>query len=259
MEYKYYAVARGRAPGIYASHTEAVLTTLGFPGGECHGCTSITEAFQYLADQDMPDESIIATAATLRLHINIVKSPVSGRRIIRVLDNAAPPSSPSTRGPRMRVYCHGKMVRDLRNSCNTSAAIAVVGYMYVDGEMTESLRIVEHVYCDYASSDDIATLYAVIRALETAPLQIPVNIYTTSQYLCDTISKVIPRLRRGRLSYDTEGLPLIMHLSGLLTLRNDTVDTYIPKTSSSVALQGRVRHICDRVAETPAVELHPLT
>ncbi|KAI0085542.1 ribonuclease H-like domain-containing protein [Irpex rosettiformis] len=240
---RYYAVAKGRQPGLYYTWEDCKAQVDGFRGSKHIKVRTYEEAAEWLKSNGAaleevpsslppfhtsePSTSTQPEAASssggrtvLPKHRSTTKSPRAGpsytanRRVGRGRSPSAKPSVLSSGDESIIVYCDGACKGN-----GQTGSIAGVGVFWGAGDKR---NIAER--CPGSPTNNRAELIAIIRVLETAPrCDMPLIIRSDSRYSIDCVSKWLPRWRRNKFR-TAEGKPvsnkeLICYIDALLTER----------------------------------------
>ncbi|KZT02364.1 ribonuclease H-like protein [Laetiporus sulphureus 93-53] len=195
----FYAVAKGRAPGVYMTWDECREQTTGFPAARFKKLRSAAEAEEYLArfgiKWTLPEETTPTPAPFQRAIENKVESPADD-------------------GGCTIVYCDG--------ACKGNGQAESVAGIGVWWGRSDPRNLAER--CPGSQTNNRAELIAIVRVLETAPHnKNPLIIKTDSQYSIKCLRTWLPKwLDNGFKTAKgdpVKNVQLIYYLNALLAQR----------------------------------------
>ncbi|KAI9057956.1 ribonuclease H-like protein [Trametes sanguinea] len=212
----FYAVARGRVPGIYSTWDECQAQTAGFAGNKHQKFSSLEQARQYLAQNGVaapvPPPSATAASAVASSSRNIEAGSSKRGRTHGTKPYArikSPQSSSAASGSNTRNSQWAALAQEIiedesgwdvvysDGACKgngKTGAIAGVGVWWAENDPR---NLAER--CPGAQTNNRAELIAIVRVLETTPLaKRPLLIKTDSKYSISCKS-----LDRMRIHLDT--------------------------------------------------------
>lgn len=227
---KVYAVARGRAVGIFMSWSECEKQVAGYPGARFQSFTDIREALAWLSDVDAAQK---AKHQPKGLHATLMQ-------------HAEKPRKPHADAVRAAVdytiYTDGSCLRNPGGP----GGWAIVARDEATGDVTEQNG------GEPRTTNNRMELTAAIMALRYAPAGTRVALYTDSQYLKNGITKwVAGWKKRGWKKADGQPVlnqPLWMELDRLYAAH--TVFFHWVKGHAGNRLNER----CDELAKAAAMQ-----
>lgn len=172
----YYAVAKGKKPGIYKTWPECEAQVKGFPGATYKKFSDEAAANDFYKLYSQPKQSNIAAKPDAGVDDDYDEQPRSTKRIRR--DAHVTPGAPSSSRSKLpiSVYCDGAATGN-----GKVGAAAGWGVWFADegplSELNESKRLPGKV-----QTNNRAELMAIIRAIQLAPSDEELVIHSDSQY-----------------------------------------------------------------------------
>ncbi|KAI0646029.1 ribonuclease H-like domain-containing protein [Trametes meyenii] len=237
----YYAVARGRVPGVYSSWDECQAQTAGFPGNRHQKFPSLEQARQYLAQNGITTDTaptpiaVVPTVASTSSHTLQHGASLRGRApASKPYARSQPPTSKSSEGTPSSnsrwAALASEVIEDESGwdvvysdgSCRGNGKAGSVAGVGVWWGQNDSRNIAER--CPGGQTNNRAELIAIVRVLETTPhTKRPLLVKTDSKYSISCFRHWMPKWLQNNFK-TASGEPvknasLIRYLSALLNER----------------------------------------
>ncbi|KAI0635492.1 ribonuclease H-like domain-containing protein [Trametes polyzona] len=235
----FYAVARGRVPGVYNTWDECQAQTVGFPGNKHQKFPSLEQATRYLAEHGVPTGPIpssstsSATSASHRttLHGSAPRARTHGSKPYA---RVQPPVSNTSQDTRAATSPWAALTAEViadesgwnvvysDGSCRGNGKVGSVAGIGVWWGHNDTRNLAER--CPGGQTNNRAELIAIVRVLETTPhTKRPLLIKTDSKYSISCFRSWMPKWLKNNFKTASgepvKNAPLIRYLSALLDER----------------------------------------
>ncbi|KAI0746188.1 ribonuclease H-like domain-containing protein [Earliella scabrosa] len=235
----FYAVARGRVPGVYTTWDECQQQVNGFMGNKHQKFPTMEQAQTYLAQHGVATPSTSASPAAAAPAASNGSVAAASNRLAQSRQHGAKPYSkpqanaadkPHSSGSSKWAALTTEVIEDESGwdvvysdgACKgngKAGSIAGVGVWWGPNDVR---NVAER--CPGGQTNNRAELIAIVRVLETAPhTKRPLLIKTDSKYSISCFREWMPKWLRNGFKSSTgqpvKNAPLIRYLSALLDLR----------------------------------------